>query len=187
MEIFKYYNRSKRKWIVELKDNEKGNYIAEFYICNNKEEAEEKESRLNEKYGSRLYPWTVERMIKDILTSLGIECSVQNTSMKKFNPMSYNVSENCISFNIDYIKAYCLSNLFPATETVKVITYHEIGHLIDHKIHPHKREIKKNVIESELAAWKLARYLVPEDLVLLYDDLNETNMRKYHIRNEVLS
>jgi hypothetical protein len=183
------YNRNKRKWIVKLVDEKNDKFIAETYSFKLKEDAKSKVFEIESKYGHAwLYSWTIEKIIKDILTKHNIDCSVRNGASKTNKPMSYSIIENYIIFNQDYIVALCMDFLLPAIEAIKAITYHEIGHYLDFQLNPEKKQIAlklstetraKFKIDSEHKAWQYGLILVPEDLKLLYNDINETNIRLY--------
>lgn len=197
MKITKYYDRSKRKWIVEVVDEVNNKHVAESHICNNKEAAETQEEKLNEKYGySWFYHWTTEKIIKDILIDLGIDCGFKNVVLKQSKIMFYNHAENLIGFNNDYIVEFCMNNLIPIVDGVKCITYHEIGHWLEFKLYPEltgglAEELKEDRgnyrIKREENAFKLARYLVPDDLIKLYEDINYTNLRNYEKKYKLLT
>jgi hypothetical protein len=187
--IVKYYNRSKRKWIVEVRDNASHTHVAESYFCDNKQLADEQEEKVCQKYGyAWFFHWTTEKIIKEILTEHGIDCGVKNVVNRQRKIMFYNYVENNIGFNNDYIVEFCMNNLIPIIEGVKCITYHEIGHWLEFTLYPELAERARSLneetqadfkVEREETAFKLARYLVPEDLLLLYDDINNTNLRNY--------
>ncbi|MFE6075729.1 hypothetical protein ACFVQB_14755 [Paenibacillus sp. NPDC057886] len=189
MKIFNYYSRSKKKWIVEVKDESNSSYIAESFICDSKSEAEQQEEKILQKYGHFcLYSWMTDNGIRELLHTHSIDCKVKNVMGSKVRVMFYNPTENYIGFNNDYIKRFCLNNLLPVNEAIKAMTYHEIGHWIDCKLNPITSETitNKERIEREVRAFRYVRYLVPDDLLLLYDDINYSNIRNYENKYKII-
>jgi hypothetical protein len=182
MDLKRCYDRKSRKWVVELNDFNK--YIAERSVHSTKEEAENQESKISEKYGiSWFYTWTMDKIINDILKEIGVSCSASRKSSPSM--LHYSLSDNEIRYNLDYLLAYFKNNLIPAIPGAKAAVYHEVGHHFDRdkllKIRPKadstNEEWYKYRIEAEYRAWQLGRYFVPDNLLLLYDDINHSNIR----------
>ncbi|WP_163103522.1 hypothetical protein [Peribacillus alkalitolerans] len=132
-----------------------------------------------------LYIWDVEKIIKNTLQELKLNINFEfNNTLSA--PMSYNVSTNTIKFNYIQINGYKAKINFKIKETdenfVKIILYHQLGYYLEFRkntrvlktlIYGEEGEKEQLLAEIEQNSWECGRTLVPEYLLVAYDQVRE--------------
>ncbi|WP_338088311.1 hypothetical protein [Neobacillus citreus] len=132
-----------------------------------------------------LYIWDIEEIISNTLEEHKLDINYEMNN-KLPAPMSYNVSTNTIKFNYLQINGYIANINFKIKQTdedcVKLILYRQLGYYLDFKKNKHDlrtihyggdEEKVQLLSQIERTSWEYGRTLVPEKLLISYDQVRE--------------
>lgn len=118
-------------------------------------------------------PLQMEDMIRKICNDNNIKCKIK--IMWSGRLAFYRYKENTIYFNPDRFIPMANKMNLSLDKFITFTTYHEIGHYLDYS----SGTLSNEIIEREVAAWKLTRELINQELVEEYDKFNEINLESY--------
>ncbi|KRT87110.1 MULTISPECIES: hypothetical protein [Bacillus] len=124
--------------------------------------------------------FTITKIIKGILQENRIDCDVENGADVLNSCMAYRPFENKIVFNNHKLNATHHRSFkdMDVVDFVRIIAYHEIGHIIDFRTNS---DLTRSRVCFEKSAWDEGLKLIPSELKDGYIQVREKHMEKINL------